>query len=50
MQCYGAMRDIRDKIGVLHKVITPMSKKKYMKRKEVTSESSESNHDFEHNV
>lgn len=32
------------------KVFTPVSKKKYLKRKEVPLESSESSHDVEHNV
>lgn len=32
------------------KVVTPVSKKKSLKRKEFPSESSESNHDVEHNV
>ena len=32
------------------KVVTPVSKKKYLKRKEVPSESSESGPDVEHNV
>lgn len=32
------------------KVVTPVSKKKSLKRKEVPSESSESDHDVEHNV
>lgn len=32
------------------KVVTPVSKKKSLKRKEVPSESSESDHDVKHNV
>lgn len=48
-------KSVRNKVSVSptkrwSKVVTPVSKKKSLKRKEVPSKSSESDHDVEHNV